>query len=58
MNGKDRHHGRKVVFHSGDDLLSGYESDSISPCTAFSRNGKVIFALRQRPKRPQQYYQP
>ncbi len=37
----------KVVFHSGDDLLSGYESKfNFALGTAFSRNGKVIFALR------------
>lgn len=37
----------KIVFHSGDDLLSGYESKFIFALgTAFSRNGKVIFALR------------
>ncbi len=37
----------KVVFHSGDDLLSGYESKfNFALGTAYSRNGKVIFALR------------
>lgn len=37
----------KIVFHSGDDLLSGYESKfNFALGTAFSKNGKVIFALR------------
>lgn len=37
----------KIVFYSGDDLLSGYESKfNFALGTAYARNGKVIFALR------------
>jgi acyl-CoA hydrolase/GNAT superfamily N-acetyltransferase len=37
----------KIVFYSGDDLLSGYESKfNFALGTAFSVNGKIIFALR------------
>ena len=37
----------KIVFHSGDDLLSGYESKfNFAFGTAYSGNGRVIFALR------------
>lgn len=36
-----------VVFRSGDDLLSGYESKfNFAVGTAFSGNGRVIYALR------------
>ncbi|MDQ5986505.1 MAG: butyrate:acetyl-CoA coenzyme A-transferase [Syntrophus sp. SKADARSKE-3] len=37
----------KIIFHAGDDLLSGYESKfNFAFGTAYSGNGKVIFALR------------
>lgn len=37
----------KVIVYQGDDLLSGYESKfNFAVGTAFSGNGKVIFALR------------
>ena len=36
-----------IVFHSGDDLLSGYESKfNFAVGSAISGSGKVIFALR------------
>lgn len=37
----------KIVFHAGDNLLSGYESKfNFAVGAAFSGSGKVIFALR------------
>jgi acyl-CoA hydrolase/RimJ/RimL family protein N-acetyltransferase len=42
----------KIVFHSGDDLLSGYESKfNFAFGAAYSGNGKVIFALRSTDRR-------
>ncbi len=39
--------GSNIIFHSGDDLLSGYESKfNFAAGTALSGSGKVIFALR------------
>lgn len=39
--------GESVVFHSGDNLLSGYESKlNFAVGAAFSRGGKAIVALR------------
>lgn len=39
--------GGSIVFHSGDNLLSGYESKfNFAAGTALSGSGKVIFALR------------
>ena len=39
--------GGNIVFHSGDNLLSGYESKfNFAAGTALSGSGKVIFALR------------
>jgi len=36
-----------IIFHSGDDLLSGFESKfNFAAGTAFSGSGKVIFVLR------------
>ncbi len=36
-----------IIFHSGDDLLSGFESKfNFAVGTAFSGSGKVIFVLR------------
>lgn len=38
--------GESVIFHSGDNLLSGYESKlNFSFGAAFARNGKAIIAL-------------
>lgn len=42
----------KIVFHSGDDLLSGYESKfNFAFGAAYSGNGKVVFALRSTDRR-------
>ncbi len=39
--------GGKIVFHSGDNLLSGYESKfNFAAATALTGKGRVIFALR------------
>lgn len=39
--------GSNIVFHSGDNLLSGYESKfNFAAGTALSGKGKVIFAIR------------
>ncbi|HNU92535.1 MAG TPA: GNAT family N-acetyltransferase [Spirochaetota bacterium] len=39
--------GESVVFHSGDNLLSGYESKlNFAIAAAFSKQGKAIVALR------------
>ena len=39
--------GEQVVFHSGDNLLSGYESKlNFSVGAAFARNGRSVVALR------------
>ncbi len=39
--------GESVIFHSGDNLLSGYESKlNFAVAATFSRNGKAIVALR------------
>lgn len=39
--------GESVLFHSGDSLLSGYETKfNFAAGAAFSRNGKAIVALR------------
>ena len=39
--------GESVVFHSGDNLLSGYESKlNFAIAAALSKQGKAIVALR------------